>query len=166
MSFLGIKGKDVSNFGWLFGILILLFIGLPLFFRLRYFRDIPKGWTRSQFKKWQEIEGKSQKIVDSFSRKYWLVVLGICVLIVGLGIVFNKEIMLGIPPVLIISFFVYMYKMAYQNYKKMNKIKLQNEVTVYVAGCEAQDSNGKKKFFIVMSVFVFFIILFMVLSIR
>lgn len=139
MSFLGIKGKDVSNFGWLFGILILLFIGLPLFFRLKYFKDIPKGWTRDQFKKMMEIEGKAQKIVDGFSRKYWLVVFGICALIIGLGIAFNDSgIDALVPTTLTISFFVYIATMAWRTQKRMSKAQAENTGAVYKASYEAK----------------------------
>jgi hypothetical protein len=139
MSFLGIKEKDVSNFGWLFGILILLFIGLPLFFRIKYFKDIPKGWTRDQFKKMIEIEGKTQKIVDGFSRKYWLVVFGICALIIGLGIAFNDSgIDVLVPTTLTISFFVYIATMVWRTQKPMSKAQAENTGAVYKASYEAK----------------------------
>lgn len=146
MSFLGIKGKDVSNFGWLFGILILLFIGLPIFFRLKYFKDIPKGWTRSQFKKWQEIESKSHKIVDGFSRKYWLAVLGICALIIGLGIAFNDSgIDTLVPVTLTISFLVYVVALICRGQQNVSKAQMENKMAVDKAIYESKYGDVKSK---------------------
>lgn len=146
MSFLGIKGKDVSNFGWLFGILILLFIGLPIFFRLKYFKDIPKGWTRPQVEKMQEIESKGEKIVDSFSRKYWLTVLGICALIIGSGIAFNDSgIDALVPATLTISFLVYVVALICRGQQNVSKTSMENKMAVEKASYESKygDVNSK-----------------------
>lgn len=162
MGLLGIKGQDALNYGWLFGVLIVLFIGLPLFFRFKYFRDIPDGWTREQFKAWQKIEGKTHKIVDRFSRKYWLVILGIVSIVIGLGVTLNEIGLLAfVPGILIISFFVYVFRGAYQTRGKMNNPSIKNMIAVNKASYDAKSKNWKKKFVIVISAvgFVFILIL-------
>ncbi|HVB66140.1 MAG TPA: hypothetical protein VND01_00425, partial [Candidatus Acidoferrales bacterium] len=67
MSLLGIEGQNAQNYTWLFGVLILLFIGTPLFFRFKYFREIPKGWTREQVNSWEKLKNSGLVIKQGFS---------------------------------------------------------------------------------------------------
>lgn len=166
MGLLGIKGQNALNYGWLFGVLIALFIGLPLFFRFKYFREIPEGWTREQFKAWQKIEGKTHKIVDNFSRKYWFVVLCIVSIFVGLGIALNEIGLVAIVPgILTISFFVYIFRIAYQAREKMSDAQIKNMMALNNASYDAKYSKANKSVLKKMAVAVIFVIMFFLFSI-
>lgn len=166
MEFLGIKGQNALNYGWLFGMLIALFIGLPLFFRFKYFREIPDGWTREQFKAWQKIESKTHKIVDNFSRKYWLVVLCVASIFAGLGIALNEiGLVAFVPGILTISFFVYVFRITYQARGKMSDAQVKNNIEIYKASYDAKYGKANKSVLTKMAVAVIFVTIFLVFSI-
>jgi len=165
MGLLGIKGENTLNYGWLFFVLIGLFIGLPLFFRFKYFRDIPEGWTREQFKAWQKIESKTHKIADIFSRKYWMAVLCVIGIFVGFGIASNEIGLVAIVPgILTISFFVYVFRIVYQARAKMSDAQVKNIMALNNASYDAKYGKINKSVLKKMAVVVIFVITFFVFS--
>lgn len=168
MMLLGIKGQNALDYGWLFLVLVTVFICLPLFFRFKYFREIPEGWTWEQMQELEKIRGKTHKIVDVFSRKYWLSVLCVVSIFVGLGIAFNEiSLVATVPGILIISFFAYVYVMVQRKRREQPRSKAQerNSMAIFKANYNAKYGEANKSVLKNMAVVAIFVIGFFFFSI-
>lgn len=157
MNFLGIKGQDAIT-GWLFMGLIVLFIGLPLFFSLKYFRDIPDNMSREQYEDWKKIE--SFIVPDKFHiPPYWLGVIGACAVIVGLAVVSENFVFLVfVPPVLIVSLFGFVAMKLIKERKEtsMSNALMKNTMAEYHSDMEARHGIHYRKWilgFMVCNIF-------------
>jgi len=118
-----LKIDIAKNFGWMIGIGVIIWV-LILLLRLKYFTEIPQGYTLSAWQDFQKLIGKGSFWDDGFNKKYWISVLGTCLLCVLIGVLAENGDMFKIIPVtLSFSFFAYLYLIAYRNAKKKGKIK-------------------------------------------
>lgn len=168
MALLGIKGQNAIDHGWLFLVLVAVFIGLPLFFRFKYFREIPEGWTWEQVQELEKIKSKTRKIVDVFSRKYWLAVLCVVGIFVGLGISFNEMgLVANVPGIITISFFAYVFVMVQRKRREQPRSEAQerNSMAVFKASYDAKYGEANKSVLKNMAVVAIFVIGFFFFSI-
>ncbi|MDE1768994.1 MAG: hypothetical protein KGI28_00390 [Thaumarchaeota archaeon] len=168
MTLLGIKGQNAIDNSWLFFVLLAMFIGLPVFFRLRYFREIPKGWTWEQVQGLKNIESQTRKIVDVFSRKYWLAVLCVVGIFVGLGIAFNEMgLVANVPGILTISFFAYVFVIVQRKRCEQPRSEAQerNSMAIFKASYDAKYGKANKSVLKNMAVVAIFVIGFFFFSI-
>jgi hypothetical protein len=118
--------------------------------RFKYFEEIPLGWGYREFKAYQKIKSKTEGSFwdDSFNKKYWLIVFGICAILVPLGIVLNSNMFIGIPSILTVSFLVFVAISFMRNAKKMSKSEMQkikDGNIIWNAKLEADYGNLKKR---------------------
>ena len=157
---------DATKDWWAWLAFFCLTYGSPAIIRFKYFRGIPDGWTREQAEEYQKLEGKTKKIVDSFSRKYWLVILCIVCIFVGVDIAFNEIGLVAIVPgILIIAFFGYVFKIAYQARSKMSDAQVKNNIALSKALYEAKYGKANKSVLKKMVIVVIFVIGFFFFSI-
>ncbi len=146
MNALGIKGQDVMPDGVLFLGLIVLFIGLPLFFNLKYFREIQDNMSREQFDDWKRTE--SFVVPDKFHIPlYWLGVIVTCVVSVGLAVAYNFVFLVFIPLVLVASFFVWVFVKTMRERKEtsLSIAEMKNAMAEYESDMEARYGIHYKK---------------------
>lgn len=147
MNFLGIKGQDSINYGWLFLGLIVLFIGLPLFFSLKYFREIPENMSREQYDDWKKVEPFI--VPDKFHiPPYWLGVIGVCAVIVSVAVVSKNFVFLAfVPPILISSLFGWVILHLIRNRQEINMSNalMKNAMAEYESDMEARYGIHYKK---------------------
>lgn len=140
MNGLGIDGHDVTTTGLVFMGLIVLFIGLPLFFNLKYFRDIPDNMSREQYDDWKKVE--SFVVPDKFHiPPYWLGVIVAGAVIVGLAMVSKNFVFLVfVPPVLIASLFGWVILHLIRNRQEisMSNALMKNAMAEYHSDMEAK----------------------------
>ena len=144
-----LKIDIAKNFGWIMGLGILVVVVLFVL-RFKYFEEIPLGWGYREFKAYQKIKNKTKGSFwdDGFNKKYWLIVLGICAILVSLGIVLNSNMFTGIPSILTVSFLVFVAITFMRNAKKMSKSEMQkikDNNVIRNAKLEADYGNLKKR---------------------
>ena len=104
--------------------------------------------------------------MDSFSRKYWLVALCIVCIFVGVDIAFKEIGLVAIVPgILIIAFFGYVFKIAYQARSKVSDAQVKNKIALSKALYEAKYSKANKSVLKKMVIVVIFVIGFFFFSI-
>lgn len=132
---------DMVKYGqyWI-GFTILLIVVL-MTLRLIFFRDIPKGWTYSEYKEWKKAEGKTEGGFwqDGFNRKFWLGIFGICGMLVTLGILLNNSFFgLLVPQALGLGFLAFVAVLIYKENKGKSRAQAENESAVFQASHEAK----------------------------
>jgi len=161
MSLLGIEGQNAQNYTWLFGVLILLFIGTPLFFRFKYFREIPKGWTREQVNSWEKLKNSGLVIKQGFSTFQKILAVytfGLVIVSLVAGIVNFKLLFVIIPIgiiVLVLGCVAHIYKGAYENYKKNKSFEENNYAEMRAVNDAVIGKHGGSKALLQALAFIF-----------